>query len=142
MTDMQAALGLCQLEVLDEVLERRRRLAERYTEQLARLPDIETPFDPPYATRTWQSYCIRVLPGARLSRTELMQALLDDGVPTRKGVMAIHEEESYAAERIDLPHTESATSDVLMLPLFPDLTFEQQDYVTSRLAAHTVALAA
>jgi perosamine synthetase len=142
MTDMQAALGLCQLEVLDEILERRRVLAERYNERLASLPYIETPYDPPYATRTWQSYCVRVLPGAPVSRTELMQVLLDDGVPTRKGVMAIHEEGAYAGEGVALRHTEAATNDVLMLPLFPDLTFEQQDYVIARLAAHSVALAA
>ena len=41
MTDMQAALGLCQLEVLDEILERRRRLAERYTAALEQIPDLE-----------------------------------------------------------------------------------------------------
>jgi dTDP-4-amino-4,6-dideoxygalactose transaminase len=57
--------------------------------------------------------------------------------------MAIHEEEAYVFSRhADLPHTEAAARDVLMLPLFADLTFEQQDYVIERLAAHTMALAA
>ena len=71
-----------------------------------------------------------------------MQALLDDGIATRKGVMAIHEEDAYCAEHVDLQHTEAATRDVLMLPLFPGLTFEQQDYVIERLAEHVVAVAA
>ena len=48
-----------------------------------------------------------------------MQALLDDGIPTRKGVMAIHEEGAYCAEPVELPHTEAATREVVMLPLFP-----------------------
>ena len=43
MTDLQAAVGLCQLEVLDTMLAERRRLAERYTEALAAIPAIETP---------------------------------------------------------------------------------------------------
>ena len=142
MTDMQAALGLCQLEILDEVLERRRVLAGRYNAAIERIPHLEAPYDPPYATRTWQSYCVRVGPGSGVERTELMQKLLDDGIVTRKGVMAIHEEEAYPGDHIGLQHTEAAARDVLMLPLFPGLTFEQQDYVIERLAEHVFAQAA
>jgi perosamine synthetase len=140
MTDMQAALGLCQLEILDEVLERRRILCERYSEALSALPGVETPTDPPYAARTWQSYCIRVRPEAAVSRIELMQRLMDDGIGTRKGIMAIHEEAAYPGD-YDLPHTEAASHDMLMLPLFPDLSFEQQDYVIARVARHVSAVA-
>jgi dTDP-4-amino-4,6-dideoxygalactose transaminase len=145
MTDMQAALGLCQMNVLEHVLERRRVLAERYNAALAGMPCLETPFDPPYAQRTWQSYCVRVVAGSAIGRTELMQRLLDDGIVTRRGVMAIHEElayAGYAAPAAELPHTEAAARDVVMLPLFPDLSFEQQDYVVERLAAHAYAQAA
>jgi perosamine synthetase len=142
MTDMQAALGLCQLNVLDQVLDLRRCLAERYTAALERVPHLEPPYDPPYATRTWQSYCVRVGPRAGVGRTELMRRLLADGIPTRRGVMAIHQENAYAGETADLGHTEAAANDVLMLPLFPDLSFEQQDYVIDRLAEHVVAQAA
>jgi perosamine synthetase len=146
MTDMQAALGLCQLRVLDEILERRRLLAERYTSALEQMPHLETPYDPPYATRTWQSYCVRVAPDAPLERTELMRSLLHDGIATRRGVMAIHEEASYSGQAPrgapDLPHTEAATRETLMLPIFPDLTEDQQDYVLERLQACMLALAA
>jgi dTDP-4-amino-4,6-dideoxygalactose transaminase len=146
MTDMQAALGLCQLRVLDEILERRRVLAERYTTALEQMAHLQAPYDPPYAQRTWQSYCVRVAPGAPLERTELMRSLLRDGIATRRGVMAIHEEASYAGlapqSAPELPHTEAATRDTLMLPLFPDLSEEQQDYVLERLRACMLALAA
>jgi perosamine synthetase len=147
MTDMQGALGLCQLRALEEILERRRRLAERYTAALEGVPHVEAPYDPPYAQRTWQSYCVRLAPGAPIGRTELMRSLLHDGIATRRGVMAIHEEAAYAersnvSRRAQLRHTEAATRETLMLPLFPDLTEEQQDYVVDRLAAHAVSLAA
>jgi dTDP-4-amino-4,6-dideoxygalactose transaminase len=142
MTDIQAALGLCQLEALDDILARRRALAERYSAAIERMPGLEPPREPPYAERTWQSYCVRVAPGAATSRTELMRRLLADGIPTRRGVMAIHEELSYAGDHADLPHTEAAARDVLMLPLFPDLTAEQQDHVIACLAEHAVARAA
>jgi perosamine synthetase len=142
MTDMQAALGLCQLEVLDEILEDRRRLAERYNSAIERIPGLQTPHEPSYAQRTWQSYCVRVDPRAAVSRTELMRRLLHDGIPTRRGVMAIHEEASYQGPHANLEHTEAAAREVLMLPLFPDLTDEQQDHVIECLAAHAVRQAA
>lgn len=142
MTDMQAAVGLCQLRALDDILARRRRLAERYTRALELIPGLEPPYDPPYAERTWQSYCVRVTLRSLTSRTELMRRLLADGIPTRRGVMAIHHEQSYAPANVLLPHTEAAANDVLMLPLFPDLTDEQQDYVIDRLASHVAAQAA
>jgi perosamine synthetase len=142
MTDMQAALGLCQLEALDWILERRRRLAERYTDALARIPYLEPPHDPQYAMRTWQSYCVRVAASAPVGRTELMRVLLADGISTRRGVMAIHEEAAYSGTHAMLPHTEAATRETLMLPIYPDLSDEQQDYVIERLASGVLARAA
>ncbi len=135
MTDMQAAIGLCQLEVLDEILERRRQLAERYTSAIAEIEHLEPPFEPTDRVRTWQSYCIRVAPESPVERTELMRLLLEDGIPTRRGVMAIHEESSYGADGAHLQHTEAAARDALMLPLFADMSFDEQDYVIARLRA-------
>lgn len=142
MTDMQAAMGLCQLSALDLILANRRRLAERYTAALERIPGLEPPYEPPYAVRTWQSYCVRVTARSAVGRDELMRRLLADGIPTRRGVMAIHREGAYTGAAGPLPHTEAAADEVLMLPLFADLTTEQQDYVIARLARHVVALAA
>ena len=120
MTDMQAALGLCQLDVLDEILARRARIAERYTAALDALPALHAPYDPPDCERAWQSYCVRVDPSSPVERTELMRRLLADGIATRRGVMAIHEEDSYDAQG-PLPHTEAAAAEVLMLPIYPGL---------------------
>jgi perosamine synthetase len=142
MTDMQAALGLCQLELLDEIRAARRRQAERYTVALEQIPYLEPPYDPDYADRTWQSYAVRVSAGAPVGRTELMRRLLADGISTRRGVMAIHQEPAYSDSRVRLPHTEAVARDSLMLPLFPGLADEQQEYVIDRLAAHFAAVAA
>ena len=142
MTDMQATLGLCQLELLDEILAVRTRLATRYTEALERIPYVEPPYEPEYAERTWQSYAFRLLPESPVDRTELMRALLRDGVATRRGVMAIHLERAYPGIDAELPHTEAATTDALMLPLFPGMSDEQQDYVIDCLGAHLTAAVA
>jgi perosamine synthetase len=142
MTDMQAALGLCQLDVLEDILEARRTRAERYTAAIERIPYLEAPYDPDYAERTWQSYAVWLAPDAPMGRTELMRALLQDGVPTRRGVMAIHQETAWSGRHPGLENTEAATSESMMLPLFAGMTDEQQDYVIDRLESHVAAVAA
>jgi len=139
MTDLQAAVGLCQLDVLETVLAERRRLAERYTDELVDVPWIETPHEPEYAARAWQSYPIRIGAEAPVDATELMRLLLQDGIATRRGVMAIHLERSYEEPAAGLSHTEAAARDVVLLPLFPGLSEEAQDYVVERLAEVAVA---
>ena len=88
-----------------------------------------------------------VLPGARdvrvpLDRTELMRRLHQDGVATRRGVMAIHHERAYEDAGAFLPHTDRCAADTMLLPLFPGLGDDAQDYVIERIAALTVAFAA
>ena len=140
MTDMQAALGLCQLELLDEIREERRRLAARYTDALERVPFVEPPYDPEYADRTWQTYAISLTPDAPVTATELMRLLLKDGVTTRRGVMASHRELSYADTSAQLPNTDYAGRYSVMIPLFVGMTDEQQDYVIGSLAEHLAAV--
>jgi perosamine synthetase len=140
MTDLQAAVGLKQLEVLEAILAERRRLAERYHELLGPLPTLEIPTEPAYARRTWQSYAVRVKPEAGITAAELMDRLLEDGVATRRGIMAIHLEQSYQNQAGPLPHTEAAAEEHVLLPLFPGLEDDQQDFVVDRLAVHTGAV--
>jgi dTDP-4-amino-4,6-dideoxygalactose transaminase len=56
--------------------------------------------------------------------------------------MAIHEEPSYADSTIQLPRTEDATHQSMLLPLFPGMTDEQQDYVINCLATNLAAVTA
>jgi perosamine synthetase len=139
MTDMQAALGLRQLEVLDWILAARRRVAERYTKALRSMPHFDPPCEPDNAVRTWQSYAVRLGRSVAVDRAELMRRLLADGIPTRRGIMAIHHERPYAGNAPKLPHTDAAAAEVLLLPLFPGLSEAEQDYVIDRLVTHAVA---
>ena len=143
MTDMQAALGLRQLEALDDILAERTRQADRYGAALEHIPHLEAPYEPEYASRTWQSYCVRV--GAALARRAdrahaPAAARRHRDAPRRDGdppgaVLPRAPARPAAAHR-------GGRRDVIMLPLFPGLSDEQQDYVIERLAAHVVALAA
>lgn len=135
MTDVQAAIGIEQLKKLDDILARRRRLAERYNTLLAELDGIATPYTPDYGWHTYQSYCVRLDPARIAPREEVMARMLALGVATRRGVMAIHEEPYYAGRfgRVSLPVTEAATRHTLLLPLFATMTEDEQDRVVEAL---------
>jgi dTDP-4-amino-4,6-dideoxygalactose transaminase len=136
MTDLQAALGLCQLEVLDEALAARRRLARRYDDAVESWPHVEGPHEPDDRVHSFQSYAIRLTDSAPVSRDDLMQLLLVDGIATRRGVTAIHQEPAYAAPGVTLPATEAAAREALLLPLYPQMRDDDQDYVVERLDHH------
>ena len=130
MTDIQAALGIVQLGRLDDMLATRRALAQRYTERLASLPLLSPPHQPAGSQHSFQSYMVRLTSDAPVSRDELMQELLDQGVATRRGIMAIHRETPYRGdwERL-LPSTNAVTDSTMILPLYHEMTEEEQDYV-------------
>jgi dTDP-4-amino-4,6-dideoxygalactose transaminase len=130
MTDIQAAVGRVQLRRLPEFLARRGELADRYTRALSRVPGLAVPHVPEYARTNFQSYAVRVLPGYPMGRDRLMQALLDRGVSTRRGIMNSHQESAYAGGGpYRLPHSEAARDSAVLLPLFHTMTEAEQDYV-------------
>lgn len=133
MTDIQAAVGRAQLKRLPDILPKRRRLAVRYAEALAGIRGLKAPYIPDYARPNFQSYAVRVTRDFPLSRDELMQALLDRGITTRRGIMNAHQEGAYAAEAWTLPHSEAARDLVILLPLHTLMTDADQDFVIDAL---------
>ncbi len=130
MTDMQAALGSVQLRRLDGMLAKRRRLATGYTARLAHLPWLLPPQEPSGLRHNYQSYMMRLTSDAPVSRDELMQRLLDRGVSTRRGIMAIHREAPYRGDWDKLlPVTNMLTDTTIILPLHHEMTEDDHDYV-------------
>ena len=131
MTDLQAAIGLVQLRRLDEMIAKRRRLAERYSQRLSQFKWFLPPREPAGCRTNYQSYMARLTSSAPVSRDQLMQQLLDRGISTRRGVMASHREAPYLDPRWDvrLAQTNLVTDTSIILPLFHEMTDEEQDYV-------------
>lgn len=133
-SDVQAALGIQQLKRLPQILRKRKTLAERYTKKLSKLSSIETPFVPDNAEHNWQSYIIKLNDDFPLSQKQLMQKLLNLGISTRKGVMASHLEPYYRKSHVTfLPITEKLAVSTICLPIYPQMTLKEQDYVISNL---------
>ena len=131
MTDLQAAIGLVQLQRIDKMLLRRRQLALRYSERLAHLGWVIPPHEPADCRHNFQSYMVRLTEDAPVSRDQLMQGLLDCGISTRRAIMAIHRELPYRDHVVEdgLPETDLITDTSIILPLFYEMTDEEQEYV-------------
>jgi len=131
MTDMQAAIGMVQLRRVDGFLERRRALAQRYSKELGQLGWLTPPREPSECRHNYQSYMARLAKDAPISRDALMQGLLDRGVSSRRGIMASHRELPYQDPKWDkvLVETNKATDESIILPLFHQMTEDEQTYV-------------
>ena len=148
MTDIQAAVGREQLKRLPDIVQKRRDLVARYKSLLAAIPSLGLPEEPGWARSTWQSFCVRLPKGK--DQQQVMQAMLDEGVATRRGIMNSHREVAYSrqtwscAGRRDncecaeatcqkLHNSEGAQDQTIILPLFPEMTFAEQEKVVRTL---------
>lgn len=124
MTDMQAAVGRVQLRRLPEIVARRRQLASSYTEQIGALAGISPPAEPDWVRSNWQSYCVRLADW--LDQRATMQAMLDIGIATRRGIMNIHLEPAYGNPashhlRGSLGNSVAAQEQAIILPLYAQM---------------------
>ena len=130
LTDVQAAMGREQLKRLPAMIERRRAQAARYRELLAGIPGVELPGEPAWARANWQSYCVRLVRGS--GQRAVMQAMLDAGISTRRGVMCSHREPAYASAPWRMPagqtlsQSEAAQDNCIILPLYHEMTDAEQ----------------
>lgn len=129
MTDVQAAIGLVQLERLDAIVERRRHLAQRYQEALGDVPGLRMAVDPDGGRTNFQSFWV-VLPEGAPDRDDVLRHMLSAGVSCRRGIMASHLEPAFAGDaHLPLPVTERLARRSLLLPLFHTMTHAEQDHV-------------
>lgn len=132
MTDVQAAIGIEQLKRLPGFLEQRKQLASLYRERLKQISWLEIPHEPSYCKSNWQSYAVKVLEHAPISRDALMQQLLDSGISSRRGIMNVHQESPYSRHPA-LKQSEEARDSVILLPLYTGMTEVEVESVVQRL---------
>lgn len=126
---LQAAILLAKLPHLEDWTEARRSHARLYNELLADC-DVQTPFESPDVRHVYHLYVIRTS-----RRTAMLEHLQSKGIGA--GIhypIPLHRQPAYVKQghgKLSLPVTERVTGEILSLPMYPELTREQIEYVTS-----------
>jgi dTDP-4-amino-4,6-dideoxygalactose transaminase len=135
-TDLQAAVGIVQLEKLDEILRLRVEAAARYGELLAGVDGVETPhLDDADHKRSWFVYVTKLAPG--LDREAVMARLADEGIEAAHYVPCVHLQ-PYMRERYGFaegvcPVAEDASDRSMALPFFTGIEAADQELVVEKL---------
>jgi dTDP-4-amino-4,6-dideoxygalactose transaminase len=131
MTDIQASVGIKQLEKLDSLVTERRKIAQRYNEAFGDIKEIRLPLEKDGCKSNYQSYSIYLKKNAKIKRNDLMQLLLDKGIATRRGIMCTHRETAYKSEydNVKLPVSEDLQDNSILLPLYFPMTEEDISFV-------------
>lgn len=131
MTDIQAAVGIKQLEKLDWIVGQRRKVAAAYYEAFKDIDSFQLPVEAAGYFSNYQSYSIYLKDSCPVSRNAFMQQLLDKGIASRRGIMNAHRETAYkdAGACTNLPVSEDLQDNSIMLPLFVPMKEQEIAFV-------------
>jgi len=126
MTDIAAAIGLHQLARSEWLLERRRAIAQRYTEAFSLLPEVEVPPNPAHVEHAWHLYLLRLdLERLTISRDAFIQALTKANIGTSVHFIPLHlhpfYRDTYQLAADDFPAALHAYQRVISLPIYPGM---------------------
>lgn len=137
MTDLQAALGVSQMERLDRYVQRRHELAQRYNQLLQPLP-LTIPWQHPDSYSGLHLYVIRLqLDSAARSHRQVFERLRALGIGVNLHYIPVHTQpyyQQYGFTFGDFPEAERYYAEAISLPLFATMTEQQQDQVVAALA--------
>jgi perosamine synthetase len=126
MTDMQAALGITQLQKLDKFVDRRREIAERYNRYFQGHPLVKIPYQADDRNSSWHLYVIQLeLEKLHATRKEIFDALVAENIGVNVHYIPVHFHPYYQAQgyRKGLaPEAERLYERILTLPLFPAMS--------------------
>jgi len=135
MTNLQAALGVAQMERIDEFVTIKRRLGAYYRERFAEVKGIRTQVEKPWARTVYWMYCIELDLSLGLSAEDMMAGLKEKKIGTRPFFLGLHEQPAlrdrglFQGERY--PVTEQIAEQGLYLPSGLTLQESQIDQVVS-----------
>ena len=132
MSDLQAALGISQFTRLDAFVDRRRQLTDRYNELLSNLPVI-CPWKDPSGDSACHLYPLLIdSKRTNTSRSKLFTFLRNAGFGVNVHYIPVHTQpfyQQFGFQAGDFPKSESYYAQEISLPLFYDLTFDEQNSV-------------
>lgn len=136
MTELQAALGISQMERIDDYVSRRHAIAKRYDAMLADLP-LTLPWQNPDSYSALHLYVVRVT-STRRSRRQVFDHLKASGIGVNVHYIPVHlqpHHQRVGAERGSFPNAEHYYAEAISLPMYPGLTESLQDEVVAAIRA-------
>ena len=131
MSNLIAALGISQLSKVDKIIKLRRQNANYLNNKLSLIPEVKIMSPPDDYFNVYQLYTIR-LPDAN-TRNKLKEFLADKGITTKVYFDPIHlttfYKKSFGYKMGDLPITELISKQVLTLPMYPELSTNEMNYI-------------
>lgn len=139
MTNIEAAIGLAQLENVDDHIADRRRVAGWYHDLIGGMPEYFVPQQVTLgASCVWWMYSILLTEKSKMSRDALIRALEIDGIETRPLFYPMHVMPPFFDDRVHCPTAENVTARGINLPTHALLTQEDVEYIVSRLKHHVI----
>ena len=132
MTDIQASIGIRQLEKLDRIVEKRREIAFRYINELKEVDCIRLPVEKEGYLSNYQSFSIYLKENSPLKRKDLLEKLIEAGISAQKGVTTNHRENNHKG-KIKLPVSEKVSDNSILIPLYFQMSEEEIDKVIATL---------
>jgi UDP-4-amino-4,6-dideoxy-N-acetyl-beta-L-altrosamine transaminase len=134
MTDIQASLGIHQLQKLEIFQKRREEIVKAYNQAFAGLDAVVPPFVQPGVKHAWHLYVIKIVPERlKIDRNRFIEALKEEGVGTSVHFIPVHlhpyYREKFGFKRGDFPRAEEAYDRVISLPLYPKMSDEDVGHV-------------
>jgi len=134
MSEINCALGLAQIPWVAKIIEKRKKISERYTESLAGIEGIKLYEFPKNISPNYSYYPIIIDSGFSVNRDELYDLFKNHGVYTRRYFYPLVTEqkmycEYMSANKLNLQNATTIASKVLCMPIYPDLKFEDQDKI-------------
>ena len=138
MTELQGALGVVQLNKLDDFLGERRRWADFYREELSGIPWLKLPIVPEGYQHSWQAFvCYVDQKTAPMKRNLLMEKLQQNGISTRPGTHATHMlglyQTLYGLDSDDYPVSRDCDRYTMAIPLHNRMSSDDYHRVVKEL---------
>jgi perosamine synthetase len=140
MTNIEAALGLGQLEGVDRKLAQRKTIAAAYDARLSSNPLVVTPQTPPWSTSVNWLYTVLLDVATAEDRDEVGRRMDADGIETRPIFYPMHQMPPYFEADAHYPVADSAARRGLSLPTHVQLTESDLDRICESLATHVAAV--
>ena len=133
MTDIQAALGVSQMNRLDSFLQKRHEIFDRYNEYFQDLPVIKTPWQNKDSYSSLHLYVIRVDNSkSKMNHNALFNHLRDNNVGVNIHYIPIYRQPFYSKLGFnfsDFPESEKYYSEAISIPIYPDLEEKSQEFI-------------